>query len=205
LASFTAASVTIAKQYETDQILPRKNFIFFPLEIGNWVGQRDRLSDIELQTLNLTDYFVGNYTYQGNENFVPVNFYVAYYDKQTQENSIHSPRICLPGSGWIIASHEIHTIGDLEVNMEVLQRNNERLLIYYWFREAGHDAATKFDVKKQLLINSIRHGRTDGSLIRLTAPLKENADIQEVKNQMDDFLKNVFPRLPEFIPPPSGR
>ncbi len=205
MGAFTATSIFISKQYASEHILPRKNFAFFPLEIGNWVGRKDRLPQTELDTLNLTDYFVGNYKYQGRDDFVPVNLYIAYYDKQTQENSIHSPRICLPGSGWIIASHYIHTVDGLQVNMEVLQRNNERLLIYYWFREAGYDAATNFDIKRLLLINSLRHGRTDGSLIRLTAPLKDDMSQADVQTQMDDFLKNVFPKLPHYIPPPSAR
>lgn len=199
---FTGIAHSIEKTKNLDLILERKSFIDFPLQIGNWAGQKDRLPLVELETLNLTDHFVGNYVYEGKQ-FAPINLYIAYYDQQTQENSIHSPQICLPGSGWIVISHEIRTIGPLRVNKEILQKNNEKLLVYYWFRETGIDAATNFEVKKILLMNALKNGRTDGSLIRLVSPLNGDQPITDVQEQMDDFLKNLMPRLLEFLPGPN--
>ncbi len=201
LSVFTALSVFIANRHDAHIELTRKQFYDFPLNIGHWTGTRSSLTATELRTLNLTDYFVGNYTYEG-KSFSPINLYIAYYDKQTQENSIHSPQICLPGSGWTILSHDIYNVGAINVNMEVMQKGTQKLLVYYWFREAGYDAATNFEIKKLLLINSFRNGRTDGSLIRLTTPLEEGDQLRDVQDQMDDFLKNTLPYLPEYIPPP---
>jgi len=199
---FTGLSAFISSHHNSNIELSRKHFYDFPLVVGNWTGTKLSLPEAELKSLNLSDYFSGNYHYEGNS-FNPINFYIAYYNKQTQQNSIHSPQICLPGSGWVILSREIYDAGPVEVNMEVMQKGNQKLLVYYWFREAGVDAATSFDIKKLLLINSFRSGRTDGSLIRLTTQLNEGDRLSDVQNQMDDFLKNVFPSLPEFIPAPK--
>lgn len=201
-ALMSALSMFITSRHNTDVELVRKPFYDFPLTIGNWTGTKDRLSQVELQTLNLTDHFVGNYNYQGNE-FAPINLYIAYYEKQSQENSIHSPQICLPGSGWVILSHDIYDVGPIQVNMEIMQKNSQRLLVYYWFREAGYNAASNWDIKKLLLLNSLKNGRTDGSLIRLTAQVNDGDDIEDVQNQMDDFLKNTLVYLPSYLPPPN--
>ena len=201
-AVFSAGTAYIMKQHSAEIYLPRKSFYNFPLVIGNWTGTRSSLPAMELETLNLTDHFVGNYSYPTNDDFAPINLYIAYYDKQTQENSIHSPQICLPGGGWVITSHEIHDVGPLKVNKEIMQKDGQKLLVYYWFREAGYDAATNWEIKKLLLVNSLTHGRTDGSLIRLTAPVTDS-NLNDVENQMDDFLKNLLPRLEEYLPEPS--
>ena len=36
--------------------------------------------------------------YAGDE--APFDIYVGYYEEQTQGRTIHSPKNCLPGSGW---------------------------------------------------------------------------------------------------------
>ena len=203
MIAVTFSTNYINQKHDMDVAIPRKSFIDFPLNIGNWTGSKSQLNAIELQTLNLTDHFVGNYNYKTNKSFTPINLYIAYYDKQTQENSIHSPQICLPGSGWIITSHSIHTVGKLNVNKEIMQKNNEKLLVYYWFKEAGYDAASNWEIKKLLLINSLRNGRTDGSLIRITAQITDNNDVKNVEEQMDDFLQNLLPLLSGYLPSPS--
>lgn len=197
---FSTMPHLLAKREGERPVLSRQDFSSFPLQIKNWTGKPDVLAINMLQSLKLSDYFMGHYVREETSGG-PITLYVAYYEEQSQENSIHSPKICLPGSGWITQYNEIRQVGDVKVNVDVLQKDGQKIITYYWFREGGFDAATNLDVKKYLLLNALRYGRTDGSLIRLSAQVREGDDEKSVKASMDDFLSAVLPILPRYLPP----
>ena len=199
-AFFSVMPHLLAKRGGEYPTLLRQDFSNFPLKIKNWTGNPDILAINMLRSLKPSDYFMGHYVREETSSG-PITLYIAYYEKQSQENSIHSPKICLPGSGWITQYNEIRQVGDVKVNVDILQKDGQKIVTYYWFREGGFDVATNLDVKKYLLLNALRYGRADGSLIRLSAQVSEGDDEKSVKASMDDFLSAVLPILPRYLPP----
>ena len=67
----------------------------------------------------------------------PISVYVGYYDHQTQGKTIHSPKNCLPGSGWEAleaAPIAVTTAnGPVTVNRYLLQNKNQQALVFYWY------------------------------------------------------------------------
>ena len=85
----------------------------------------------------------------------PVDFFVAYYHKETDGCYIHSPAACLPGGGWEIFRIDPTPVslpgtdfGGSELNRAIIQKGLSKQLVYFWFegrgRSTANDIATKF-------------------------------------------------------------
>ncbi len=187
------------------EILPaREPLAAFPHNIGPWNGSPDRLDDLTLSTLKLTDYVITNFSNGRDEQ---VNFYVAYYQSQRKGESVHSPRSCIPGGGWRIndfskkslpdiATHE----GPLTVNRLEIQLGDTRQLVYYWFQQRGRVITSEYLVKWYLFWDALTRNRSDGALVRLTTLINKDDDPRKAEQSLMDFAKTVSPLLGTYIP-----
>ena len=187
-----------------DEAIPeRKGFVTFPLYFDGWSGQQENLQSIVTDKLQLTDYLLNNYA---RDDTPPVNFYVAYYASQRKGVSPHSPRVCIPGGGWSITDIERVTIdldddrGQVNVNRAIIQNGLNKQLVYYWFKQRGRDIANEYWMKWYLLTDSISLNRTDGSLVRLTTPIRPNEKERDAELRLNEFLSTVNPMLEDYVP-----
>ena len=184
--------------------LPRKEFASFPMTFGEWQGKRENLEKMYLDILRLDDYLMANYIRRDD---YPVNLYVAYYTSQKMGEAAHSPRTCIPGGGWQIKNMAPYTIErtdlygrPLEINRLVIQKGEEKHLVYYWFQQRGRIVTNEYAVKWYLLKDSVTRNRTDGALVRLTTVLKPGEDISEGDRRLVAFAKSAVPELRAYIP-----
>ena len=189
----------------TELIPDRKNYAEFPLAFDQWKGRTDYLTSDVLDALKLTDYLMVNY--QNVEDMGVVNFYSAYYESQQKGASAHSPRSCIPGGGWRITSLEDHTVNDVSidgvpliVNRLVIQKDNTKQLVYYWFQQRGRIVTNEYLMKWYLFWDSATLSRTDGALMRLTTVLKPGQDISVADERLESFVKEVAPLVPAYVP-----
>lgn len=197
------ATVTLPERVEV--IPDRPAFYEFPTTHGEWTGTRERLEDVYLTALKLTDYLLINYV---DKERVPLNFYVAYYDSQRKGESAHSPRSCLPGDGWEIESLTQRTIdgvtvGDrpLRANRVLIRKGDSRQLVYYWFQQRGRAITNEYLVKWFIFWDALTRNRTDGALVRVVVPV---ASFQEVAAQdamvasfIEDFAMDIRRHIPD--------
>jgi EpsI family protein len=130
---------------------------------------------------------------------------MAYLDSQRDGRSWHSPRQCIPGGGWQIASHDIEKTttssgAPMTYNRLIIQNRDARQLVYYWYDQRGRKVANEFTMKFWLIFDAVVKKRSDGALVRLITPVSneqgvEAADayLQEIMAEMDEFL-------PEYVP-----
>jgi len=182
----------------------RSEFSSFPLVLGSWHGKQEFLDKIYLDALKLDDYFLANYTNDKNDF---VNFYVAYYASQRAGESAHSPRTCIPGGGWEIKSLASHAVSgvmlagkQLVVNRLVIQKGDNKQLVYYWFQQRGRIITNEYKVKWYLLKDELTRNRSDGALIRVTTVLDANTDINEADKLLADFTRSVSGELRKYVP-----
>ncbi len=106
--------------------------------------------------------------------------YIGYYDQQTQGKTIHSPKNCLPGAGWEPLASETARVptpgGEVQVNRYLLQRKDERALVFYWYQGRGRVQANEYVVKWDLLRDSALKRRSDEALVRVVVPVIETED-----------------------------
>ena len=196
---------TVHKLPEREEIFPdRKSFTTFPLEIDEWSGRATTLEKIYLNALKLTDYVLVDYS---NDNLESVNFYSAYYKSQKKGASIHSPKSCIPGGGWIITNSGTHSvqnvnIGDvpLTVNRLVISQGEQKQLVYYWFQQRGRIITNEYIMKIYQFWDAATKSRTDGALIRLTTILGSGQDIKIADERLTSFTKKISPILEEYVP-----
>jgi len=97
--------------------------------------------------------------------------YVAYYDRQTQGKTMHSPRNCLPGAGWEILTTGRGTINAggkaHEVNKYLLKKDAHQAVVYYWYQGRGRIVASEYEVKWNLLLDAAFRGHTEEALVRI--------------------------------------
>jgi EpsI family protein len=103
--------------------------------------------------------------------------YVGYYPEQMQGSTIHSPRNCLPGAGWEPLGNEPAEVRFADgstavVNRYILQREDERTLVLYWYQGRGRIQANEYAVKLDLLKDAALRRRSDEALVRLVIPIR---------------------------------
>ena len=201
LISTAAISVNVISGREEIQA-KRKSFDLFPLQIDGWVANKGSLKGGIRQFLKLDDYYIGDYSKQGQ---VPVNLYMAYYETQRKGASPHSPRVCIPGGGWKIIDSQVKYIQldkniKIPVNRIIIQKNEVKQLVYYWFKQRQHHLANEYRVKWMLLKDAVINNRTDGALIRLTTTMTRHDINGKADERVQDLISSLYPELENFIP-----
>lgn len=187
-----------------DMIPERAHLSEFPAELEGWVGRRNRIREVYLDALSLTDYILADYREPGGGT---VNLYVAYYASQRKNESAHSPRSCLPGDGWEIKDLSQKSIDGVLLNGQALalnrvkiQKGDYRQLVYYWFQQRGRILTNEYRVKWYLFWDALTRQRTDGALVRLTTHVAPGETWGLADQRLHRFLKTAAGRLDRFIP-----
>ena len=187
-----------------DRVPARKSFVSFPDQIDAWSGHRQGLDSGALDVLQLDDYLLSDYVSADGR---PVNLYVAYYNAQRTGQSVHSPRSCLPGGGWVMTEfgqRELPGLGPngqaLSVNRAIVELGKDRQLVYYWFQQRGRVMTNEFAVKWYLLWDGLTRHRTDGALVRLVIPLPAGTSLESADQTLQQFAGELRAVLPAYVP-----
>ena len=189
----------------SENIPERKTFTNFPYEISSWESNRKQLEKKFINALKFEDYLLANYS---NHNST-IELYVAYYDSQRKGESAHSPRSCLPGAGWRITDRniveitykgELDEIKTININRMLVQKADDKYLMYYWFKQRHRHITNEYMVKWYLFWDGMTRNRTDGALIRVMYPLPSDVNVEEGDETIQSFIASVMTELPEYIP-----
>ena len=181
---------------------PATHLALFPQALGDWRGEPLPLEARVSNKLKLTDYTMMNFKHPLR--IEPINLYVAYYANQRKGESPHSPRVCMPGGGWVIESFERVTLNGDNVNRAVIVKEGQKQLVYYWFSERGEVVANEYRKKWLLFKAFIQSGRTDGALVRVTIPVVDNRQLAESDQKIQEFIALIRSPLATFLPGSSS-
>jgi EpsI family protein len=113
-----------------------------------------------------------------------IGVFVAYFAQQQVNSQMHSPRNCLPGSGWKVRRIANETIplplGPQVVTRMLVARSQSEQEVLYWFRTRGGDLAGEYAVKWDLVKNSLARRRTDAVIIRFDGALFDSTAAREL-------------------------
>ncbi len=188
----------------------QKNIEEFEPQIGPWKGGPHRPFDPKILDILRVDEYL-NRTYY-NEAGEWISLYIGYFRDQKDGETIHSPRNCMPGSGWDFTQNQPMTFdieGKYPIRLQALRailvNGEERMLTYYWYQSRGRFLTSEYWHKIYLVLDAIRYNRTDGALVRVLAPLPREGDIDKIDAQLRDFIVKFTPILQhEYFPPPVG-
>ena len=185
--------------------IAREGFPLFPRDIGEWSGAMSSLEPATEKVLAADDYVNATYAAPGEGSYV--NFFSAWYAKQTEGQGIHSPEVCLPVGGWEVFSidpYEVSfpgtTYGTFTLNRAVIQNGLSKQLVYYWFEQRGKRMTNDFAAKISVITDSLVMGRTDGALVRFVTPIEPGESEADADARLQRFMAKLLPRLPHYIP-----
>jgi EpsI family protein len=140
-------------------------------EIEGWRAASDHvLPPGTLRVLAPTAYLAR--TYQKSN--VPLDLFIAYYAQQRAGESMHSPKHCLPGSGWEIWKHDSAFIPvrgrPVQINKYSIQNAGSRMLMFYWYQSKTRIVASEYLGKILLARDTVLSGHTAGSIVRIMLP-----------------------------------
>ncbi|MGH9482994.1 MAG: exosortase C-terminal domain/associated protein EpsI [Terriglobales bacterium] len=179
----------------------------FPAQLGPWslIGQPAMTPD-ELAVLKADDYMLRDYaipagaTPQGQQ----AQLFVAYYRNQRAGESMHSPKNCLPGSGWApILSDEIAlpaAPAGTRINRYVVENQGDRELVLYWYQAQGRIIASEYWGKFYLIWDAMRQGRRDGAIVRVVVPMSAGEGVDAATQEALDLADRSLPRLSQYLP-----
>jgi len=142
-------------------------------EVSGYTTVEQTFGEQERRVAGMTDYVARAYRRDSKVAFTTL---VSYYDRQVQGRTIHSPRNCLPGSGWeILKPGRRQIVVDASphvVNGYLLKNGSNVALTYYWYQGRGRVAADEYVVKWNLLRDAAIFGRTEEALVRVIVPVE---------------------------------
>lgn len=175
-----------------------------PAQLGEWRGKDLSIQPEVLEVLGPGDFLSRVYKRAANEPYV--DLFIAYFPSQRAGDTIHSPKNCLPGSGWLpVESARIQLTNPngmpVEVNRYIIAKGLDRQLVIYWYQAHNRIVASEYWAKYYLATDAMRLNRTDGALVRVITPLMPGEDVEAGQLRTMEFSKLLLPTLNNFVAP----
>jgi EpsI family protein len=188
-----------------NEVVPaRPKLASFPIELGAWKGTDVPIDPAAAEVLGKGDFLLRRYEDQeADEPFT--DLFIAYFASQRTGDTIHSPKNCLPGSGWSPADYRRVTlhmpeVAPFEVNQYVVAKGAERQLVLYWYLAHGQAVASEYRAKIDLVLDAIRLNRSDGSLVRMSTPMLTGETTDAAMQRLLPLAGQIVPQLNTYIP-----
>ena len=204
LALLLVATVGLLRARDQEEVLPPHTTLRrFPLSLGDWHGKELQMSTEVLETLGPGDFLLRDYSSASQRR--AANLFIAFFPSQRQGDTIHSPKNCLPGSGWVpVESTRIWIDGQdghkIEINRYLVEKSSDRALVLYWYQAHGRVTPSEYEAKYYLVADAIRMNRSDGALVRISTLLEKGESIPEAESRAIRFAQLVEPLLYSYIP-----
>lgn len=198
-ALFAAAGLIITNHRDSNVPINRP-FSEFPNQVKSWqLLNRDEFSANVLNVLKATEYLSSQYKGADGK---AVSLYIGYHSGGKDSGGIHSPKHCLPGSGW----HEVSTRrkelqtpgGTIHLVRAVYQKGDSSELFFYWFQVRDRSISDEYSLKMAEIVNSALYRRRDASFIRVSVPVE--ADIDQAVAKGEQFIRDFEPLFREYLP-----
>lgn len=176
----------------------------FSLGDGKWSLIQN--VDIDKETMDIlkADDLLSR-VYQDKQDGKLATLFVAYFQTQRTGKAPHSPKNCLPGSGWVQNQSgmiDIDVPGEgapIRVNRYIVSHGDNQSAVLYWYQSQNRVIASEYEAKIFTVVDSIRYNRSDTSLVRVVVPVQDG-NTQGAVDTAVSFVKAAFEPLREYLP-----
>jgi EpsI family protein len=174
----------------------------FPAVLGPWQKVQEGVIDQDTRDVLRADDIMSRVYADGKSR---PELFIAYFKTQRQGQSPHSPKNCLPGSGWQTVAAETGRVdvpvegGPIHINQYVVSKGEAQSVVFYWYQSQGRVIADEFAAKFYLVSDSIRHHRSDTALVRVVVPIFQNRT-KEAEQTGYEFIESAYPVVRAFLP-----
>lgn len=193
-----------ALAFREETVPPILPLATFPERLGTWRMVKDVPVEKEIADILRADDTL-NRVYVDparGESYL----WIAYFKTQRYGQAPHSPKNCLPGSGWepVPGASGLLTVRvpdwdtPITINRFVVQHGDERSVSLYWYQSHHRVIANELSARVFAVADSVRYRRSDTALIRVTIPV--DGEIQRAVDSGVEFVQTVFPAIVRQLP-----
>lgn len=154
--------------FRRDEVIPNHTVLkSLATSVGSWRMVQETAIDKEtLDVLKADDTL--NRSYVNGATGAGANLFVAFFKSQRTGQAPHSPKNCLPGSGWVPSVSDTVSV-DLEgrpaisVNRYVVQKGESQSLVLYWYQSRDRVVASEYEAKFWVVADALRYNRANCS------------------------------------------
>jgi EpsI family protein len=168
----------------------------------------DTLQDVQLdqETLDVlkADDILSR-IYRDHSSGETADLFVAYFQTQRNGKAPHSPKNCLPGSGWVASQSgtlDVSIKGEaapIRINRYIVARGSNQSVVLYWYQSKDRVVASEFSAKIYTMLDAVRFNRTDTALVRVVTAV-ENGNTAAAERSAVKFVEEVFEPLKAYLP-----
>jgi len=201
---FLAAQVLLIHAVATGERLPAPPALSrFPVEFGAWKLFREEPVAPDIATELAADRLLSR-TYVETPTGALASLFVAWF--QTQRGGVrqpHSPKVCLPASGWTPELTDEVTLdtsaGPITVNRYLAVKAKQRAVVLYWYQTPKRVIAGEWAAKLWLVAGALQERRTDTAVVRVIAWSAGSGDAAAT-TVATGFARNLYPLMREYLP-----
>jgi EpsI family protein len=195
-----AGFVVLHEASRGETVVPHAPLRELPYTLATWTGTDQPVEAQIVQAVGVDDYV--NRVYFSPQIGV-VQLYIGYYSSQRTGDAIHSPKNCLPGSGWDPVQSGYTKIvlsegREIVVNDYIIQQGLDKQMVFYWYQSRGRVIASEYSGKFWMVADAISRHRTDGALVRLVT-LMNDGEVP-ARARLVTFTQVLFAHLESIIP-----
>jgi len=187
-----------------EAVPPTQPLASFPASLGVWQLAEVGVVDQETQDiLKADDLLDRSYVSPTGK----AGLFIASFRSTRNGKTPHSPKNCLPGSGWSqVSSNDDFPIDvggaePIRVNRYIVEHGTTRGLVLYWYESRDRIVANEFKAKFWMMADAIKLNRTDTALVRVVVNIDpETQDGDRATALAIDFVKSFFGPLHQFLP-----
>ena len=174
-----------------------------PSQLGEWRMVSDNVVEAEVREVLKADDLL-NRTYSSPQHGTTANLFVAFFRTQRTGQAPHSPKNCLPGSGWVPSVSDVVHVSvpgraePIPVNRYVVSKGEAKSLVMYWYQSRDRAVASEYRAKFYVAADAIRYNRTDTSLIRVVVPIE--GEVEAAEKAAEGFVRDFFVPLRNRLP-----
>ena len=180
-----------------------KTFDQFPATLGTWKLAQEGVFEPGVKDVLRADDYINRY-YSDGVTRQYANLFVAFFKSQRTGQAPHSPKNCLPGSGWIWTVSDTIPIQvaaypkPIEVNRYIVQKGDQKSLVLYWYQSRDRVVANEYSAKAFVIADALRYNRTDTALVRVVVGV--NGNEQAATDTAVRFVQSFYGPLRGFLP-----
>jgi EpsI family protein len=176
----------------------------FPDSVGNWDMVEESPIDQDTRDILKADDLLSRVYAQRGDRRTATSLFIAAFRSQRTGKTPHSPKNCLPGSGWSQLVSDTLPLdlpghGRVDVNHYVVAKGEDRSAVLYWYQSWNRIVANEYRAKMFVVLDSMRYNRTDTALVRVVAPRLEGDDKAATRRAVE-FAEAVFPQIEAHLP-----
>jgi EpsI family protein len=205
LSIFLILQIGVFYAYPKTEVVPQSRPLKqVPPTIASWQMIEESELDSEVAALLKADDTL-NRVYGSQTEQRYASLYIAYFRTQRTGVSPHSPKVCLPGSGWVPSESErieIPVPGESEpllVNRYIVSKGEQKSTVLYWYQTAHRSIASEYAAKVYTVLDSVRYRRSDTSLVRVVVPHTSTSDTK-ADAIATRFVQDTFATLRPHLP-----